>query len=153
MLLVLAHVLVAVAALGLGIAALRFPNGTPRHRAIGKAYLLAWLGIGATGFALGADTPAISAFELLTAVGVGCVLVAYAAVRFRRRIGPRWLRWHYVWMTVSLAALVVTAVNQIVLQTWGDYPRWLFWVLVLSPFVVLPPVHRRLDQRFLGVRA
>ncbi len=148
--LVAAHVLIALCGLGLGWAALRFPNGTPRHRAIGKGYLLAWLGIALTGFALGADTPDLSAFEVLTAIGLGCVLLAYTAIRLRRRLGAKALRWHYVWMTVSLAALGVTAANQIVLQAWGPYPRWVFWGLVLSPFAFLPPFHRVLDGRYLG---
>ncbi|MBA3853973.1 MAG: hypothetical protein C0503_06130 [Gemmatimonas sp.] len=146
--LVLTHVLSALAGLILGVAALTFPNGSPRHRAIGKAYLGAWLTVATSGFLLGADTPALSTFEILTMLGVGCVAFAFAAVRLRRRIGPRWLRWHYVWMSASIAALVITSVNQTILQTWGPYPRWLFWALVLAPIAILPPYHRALDRRF-----
>ena len=142
------HVASALAGLVLGAAALRFPNGTPRHRAIGKGYLLAWVGIGASGFALGADSPSLSPFEVLTVVGLLFVALAYGAVLFRRRIGRRWLRYHYLWMTTSLAALVVTAINQTLLQTVGPYPQWLFWAIVLSPFAYMPTLHRRLDERY-----
>ena len=142
------HVCSALAGLALGIAALRFPNGTPVHRRIGKGYLLAWVGIGASGFALGADSTSISPFEILTVVGLLFVVLAYGAVLFRRRIGRQWLRYHYRWMTTSLAALVVTAMNQTLLQTVGLYPRWLFWALVLSPFVYMPALHRRLDEQY-----
>jgi len=148
MLLIATHVVSALAGLGLGFAALAFPNGSPRHRAIGKAYLGAWLAVATSGCILGADAPALSAFEILTIVGLGCVAFAYAAVRLRRRIGPRWLRWHYVWMSASVAALIVTSVNQTILQTWGPYPRWMFWALVLSPVAILPAYHRALDRRF-----
>lgn len=149
MFLVSLHIAAALVGLGLGFANLRQPDGGPRHRARGTAYLAAWLCVATTGLALGADTPALSAFEILTLVGLGCVAFAYAAVRFRRRIGRRWLRWHYVWMSASVAALVVTSVNQTLLQTWGPYPRWMFWALVLSPVFVLPTYHRGLDRRFL----
>ena len=142
------HICSAVAGLALGIAALRFPNGTRTHRRIGKGYLAAWVGIGASGFALGADSPSVSPFEVLTVIGLLFVAAAYGAVLFRRRIGRRWLRYHYVWMTTSLAALVVTALNQTLLQTVGAYPRWVFWALVLSPFAYMPALHRRLDRRF-----
>ena len=142
------HVASALAGLVLGAAALRFPNGTPRHRVIGKGYLLAWVGIGASGFALGADSPSLSPFEVLTVVGLLFVALAYGAVLFRRRIGRRWLRYHYLWMTTSLAALVVTAINQTLLQTVGPYPQWLFWAIVLSPFAYMPTLHRRLDERY-----
>jgi hypothetical protein len=152
MLLVITHVLSAVTGLGLGFAALKFPNGTPRHRAIGKAYLVAWVVIACTGFALGADTPELSAFEILTMLGFGCVAFAYAMVLLRRRIGPRWLRLHYVWMSASVAALVVTSVNQTILQTWGEYPRWMFFALVFSPVLILPVYHRALDRRFMPSR-
>ena len=148
MLLSIIHVVSALTALVLGVWAVREPNGTPRHRRIGMGYLIAWSGIAASGFALGADTPAISAFEVLTVVGVALVASAFGAVRWRRRLGPRWLRLHYVLMTASLAALVVTGVNQLLIQTLPAYPRWLFWVLMLSPFAVLPAWHARLDQRF-----
>lgn len=142
------HVVVAICGLALGLAALRFPNGSPRHRRIGKGYLLCWLGIAITGFALGADTPAISPFEILTAVGLGFVALGYGTLLLRRRIGPRWKRHHYVWMSTSVAALIVTAANQILLQALGLYPRWLFWALVLSPFLVLPWLHAKLDRRY-----
>lgn len=153
MLLAATHIVSALSGLLLGAAALREPNGTTRHRQIGKLYLLAWTGIASTGFALGADTPSISAFEVLTVVGVTFVAGAYAAVRFRRHIGSRWLRLHYTWMTASLAALVVTGLNQLLLLAVPDYPRWLFWTLMISPFVVLPPAHARLDRRFGARRA
>ncbi len=148
MFLTVIHVVSALGALALGVAAVREPNGTPRHRAIGKAYLLAWTGIAASGFALGADTAAISAFEVLTCVGIALVGGAWAAVRWRRRLGPGWLRVHYVLMTASLAALVVTGLNQVLLLARPDYPRWQFWMLMLAPFAVLPPLHARLDRRF-----
>lgn len=152
MLLAAIHVVSALGGLLVGGAALREPNGTPRHRALGKAYLLAWGGIAGTGFALGADTPAISAFEILTVVGAGLVAGAYAAVRWRRTVGPAWLRWHYVLMTASLAALVVTGLNQLLILARPDHPRWIFWALMLSPFASLPPLHARLDKRFLPGR-
>ncbi len=142
------HVVAGVAGPALGLAALHFPHGVPVHRALGKAYLGAWLVIGATGFALGADTPVVSPFEALTAAGLLCVAPAYGAVLLRRRIGRRWLRRHHTWMPASLAALLVTALNQTILQTVGMYPRRLFRALVLSPFVVLPTLHRRLDRRY-----
>jgi uncharacterized membrane protein len=148
MLLTALHVLLALAGLGLGFAALRLPKGDARHRAIGTTYIAAWLGIATTGLLLGADTPSVSPFEVLTLLGLGCVAAAYAAVRLRRRIGPRWLRWHYVWMSASVAALVVTSANQTILQTWGPYPRWMFWGLVLSPVAILPWYHRHLDRTF-----
>lgn len=142
------HVVSAIAGLALGVAALRFPNGTPRHRAIGKGYLIAWAGIGVSGFVLGADSPSVSPFEILTAIGLLFVVLAYGAVLFRRQIGRKWFRYHYLWMTTSLAALIVTAINQTLLQTIGEYPQWLFWAIVLSPFAYMPTLHRRLDQRY-----
>ena len=150
MLLTAFHVVSALGGLLVGVAAVREPNGTPRHRALGKTYLLAWGGIAGTGFALGADTPSLSAFEFLTVVGLGLVAGAYVAVRWRRRIGSGWLRWHYVLMTASLAALVVTGLNQLILLAMPAYPRWLFWMLMATPFAVLPPLHARLDRRFLS---
>ncbi len=101
-----------------------------------------------SGFALGSDSPSVSPFEILTVVGLLFVSLAYGAVLVRRRIGRRWLRYHYLWMTTSLAALVVTAINQTLLQTVGAYPRWLFWAIVLSPFLYLPALHRRLDEQY-----
>jgi hypothetical protein len=147
MLLVVTHIAGALAGLALGMRAVRAPLGSRAHRRAGYGYLAAWVTLASTGFALGADDTSISAFEALTAVGLGFVALAFGAVRFRRRLGARWLRAHVRWMTASYASLAVATVNQLLLQTVGDYPRWLFWGLVLSPFLVLPRWNRRLEAR------
>jgi hypothetical protein len=55
---------------------------------------------------------------------------------------------HVRLVLASLAFIAVAAVNQFAgpaLHAVGlPYPGWAFWLLVASPFVVLPPVVRRL---------
>lgn len=51
-------------------------------------------------------------------------------------------------LAIGLAALIVATANQMMLQKVGQYPQWLLWILVFSPFLVMPRLIRALDRRF-----
>lgn len=142
------HVAFALAALVAGPLAVRFPNGTPRHRRIGRTYVLAWLVFGATGGYLGLLRPGITPFEVLNLLGFGFVVAALHALWRRRRIGRSWKRRHYRYMLISYAFVAVATVNQVLGQAGLAYPLWVFGALALAPFLVLPRVIRRLDAAY-----
>lgn len=130
-----------------GALALTFPNGTPRHRIIGKAYLAAWLVLAPCGLMLGLRRPGISAFEVLTWLGLAQVAYAYGVIFFRKRIGRTWVQKHYSGMVGSMAGLVVATVNQVLPQLGVEYPLWVFLLMAASPFLWVPFVIRWLDRR------
>lgn len=144
---VVAHVVGAVGALVAGILAFTFRKGTPRHRLIGKTYLIMWGIIALTGFMLGADlTPSV--FEIATAYGVFSTGMAYWVVLKRKQIGPTWLPKHYGWMLGSMAALIVATINQVLPRMGIEYPIWVFVLLAVSPAFIIPLIQRRLDRRY-----
>lgn len=144
--LVVVHISLALLALLAGPFAVRLPNGTTRHRAIGKAYVAGWVGFGSTGVYLGALHPGISPFEILNLVGAGFVLAALYPLWRRARLGHRWRRLHYRGMLISYAFVAVATVNQLLRQAGLDYPFWVFIALAFAPFLILPGVLRRLDR-------
>ena len=131
-----------------GPLAVRYPNGTPRHRLCGRLYVGAWLRFGATGFYLGARHAGVSPFEVLNGVGAGFLGAGLWTVASKRRLGRTWKRVHYRMMLTSYAFVAVATVNQVLLQL-GVRPS--FWVLIplaLTPFLVLPRLHRRMDRAY-----
>jgi uncharacterized membrane protein len=142
------HITGACGALVTGFLALNISNGTRTHRLLGKLYLVMWLLLTGAGAVLGSDDGGISVFEILNLLGVTCVAIAYSAVLFRRRIGPRWLRHHYNWMVSSLAFLVIATINQVLPRLGITYPMWVFVLMVASPSLVIPWYIRRLDRRY-----
>lgn len=145
---VIIHIAFAVVALVAGPLAVRFPNGTPRHRAAGRFYLGAWILFGTTGYYLGALHPGITPFEVLNVLGAGFVLSALYAIWRREQIGRRWKRWHYRSMLTSYAFVAVATVNQVLIRAGFEYSLWVFAALALSPFLVLPRMVRRLDETY-----
>lgn len=148
-LLVAIHVVGAIGGLIMGALAFIFPNGTRRHRLIGKLYLVAWLVIAATGYTLGAGDARISPFEIATSFGVFSTAYAYAVVLLRKRIGAGWVAQHYRWMIGSLTGLLIATINQVLPRTGVEYPIWVFIVICASPAVLVPFFGRRLDRRYL----
>ncbi|HEY0607983.1 MAG TPA: hypothetical protein VGD58_34040 [Herpetosiphonaceae bacterium] len=142
------HVIGAIGALITGSLAFVFPNGTRTHRMLGKLYLVMWATLAICGFIIGWGRPGISIFEAATVLGVYNTVYAYAMVLFRRRIGRTWLKRHYGGMLGSMAALVVATVNQILPRLGLEYPIWVFVLMMLSPFVIIPLFQRRLDRRY-----
>lgn len=132
-LVVMMHVGGAIGAIFAGFLALSFPNGTRRHRLMGKTYLVMWVMLFTGGVILGLYRPGVSPFEILNWVSMGFVVRAYLAVLMRKRIGKTWLRTHYNAMLVSLAALVVATLNQLLQRMGISYPFWVFIAMCASP--------------------
>jgi hypothetical protein len=153
------HIIGAVGALVTGFLALNIPNGTPRHRLIGKAYLVLWLLVFINGGIIGYWHRHLTVFQLLNTLGMSMVALAYGTIIFRKRIGSTWLHKHYTYMVTSMAFLVVATVNQVLPRLGWNYPLWVFLLMVASPAFVLPLYVRRLDRRYgrlkqqRGVRA
>jgi len=115
---------------------------------MGRLYVAAWLVFGTTGMYLGGIRPGISPFEVLTLVGAGFVGVALYVLWRRRQIGPQWKRHHYRAMLTSYAFVAVATVNQILIHAGLEYPLWVFGLIAIVPFFVLPTVRRRLDRTY-----
>jgi uncharacterized membrane protein len=146
--LVVTHIVGAVGALITGFWALNAPNGTPRHRRLGKTYLLMWALLAGAGLIIGLGRPGITIFEVLNVLGFGTVAMAYRAVLLRKRIGHAWLQKHYKWMVNSLAFLVIATINQVLPRMGIEYPIWVFLLMVASPSLIIPFYVRRLDRRY-----
>lgn len=142
------HVVGAVAALISGVLAVRFPNGTPRHRGMGKLYVTAWVVFGTTGIYLGAQRPGISPFEVLNVAGALFAGMGIYSIRARKRLGTAWKRLHYRSMLISYAFVAVATLNQILIRLGFEYPLWVFFLIAVLPFPVLIPLRRRLDARY-----
>ncbi len=142
------HIVGALVALVAGFLALRFPNGTPRHRFIGKLYLISWATLAASGVVIGARRPQLSVFEILNILGFASVLIAYGAVLARKKLGRVWLSHHYNWMLTSMAFLCVATVNQVIMRLGITYPLWVFFLMVAAPTPIISWYVRRLDKRY-----
>ncbi len=147
-LLVVVHIAAATVALVAGPCAVQYPNGTPIHRRIGRAYVGGWLAFASTGAFLGAQRPGVSPFEVLNALGATFVVLGLLPLWRRERFGRRWRQYHYRAMLISVAFVVVASVNQVLMRLGFEYPWWAFGLLTLSPFLVLPLLRRRLDRRY-----
>lgn len=95
-----------------------------------------------------APVPGISPFDILNMIGFSFVFGSYAAIIFRKRIGRSWLRLHYNAMLNSIAFLVIAAINQVLPRVGISYLIWVFYLLCLTSFFILPRYVRRLDQRY-----
>lgn len=140
------HIMGAVLALGTGLAAYRWPNGTTTHRWIGKGYLLGWVTLFSTGIVI--SRAGVSAPDVLNGLGMVSASFAYSVIFFRKRLGRRWLRLHYQWMTQSYAFVCVATLNQIIARLGVNVTVWIFAAEVSLPFFILPYVGRKLDQRY-----
>lgn len=140
------HIAAAVGALLAGPLAIRFPNGSPRHRIIGRGYVSSWLIFGTTGLYLGMLHPGISPFEVLTVIGAMFVGYGLYVLWRRRTVGPQWKRTHYRAMLISYAFVAVATTNQVLLHAGLEYSLWVFGLISLLPFAVLPSIRRRLDR-------
>lgn len=149
--LVTAHVGGALAALSAGFVAISVRTGSRAHKLAGKVYMAGWAALALAGALLGADDGRLTAFEALNAISFGFAIAALLAVALRRRIGQRWLRLHLDWMLTSLAGLWVATANQLLARLAHaldlPYPLWLFVLLCLTPFVVLPRLGASLARR------
>ena len=138
----------ACLALASGFGALRFPNGTRTHKRLGVVYLAAWGLLSVSGFTFVSSRPGIDAFGVCAPVGTLSVAMAYGHVLFRRRLGRGWLRGHYQWMLLSLAALLGPSTNQLLWHLGLDYPREVVYLVCGAPLLVWPFYRRRLDLRY-----
>lgn len=147
-LLVTLHITGAIGGLITGTLAFVYPNGTPKHRIIGKTYLAMWVLIAVTGFIFGMEDLRPSPFEIATAFSIFCVVKAYMAIVRRKKLGRIWLKQHYGWMLGSMAGLVIATVNQVLPRLGITYPIWVFIAMAVSPAFILPLIQRRLDRRY-----
>lgn len=151
-LLVDAHMVMACVALLAGIGALVFPNGTKRHKRLGVVYLVSWAFVGVTGLFFGRKGARVSGFEICAGLGMLSTAIAWGCVLLRKRIGASWLHAHYLFMLMSMAALLGPTSNQLVWNLGFDPPRWTFWALIVAPWFVVLPYKKRLDLRFMPKR-
>jgi uncharacterized membrane protein len=142
------HSVGAIGALITGFLALRFPNGTPRHRAIGKLYLLCWSLLTSGGAIIGSWNPGFSVFELLNLLGLLCVLTGYCMIMFRKRIGHAWRHLHYNWMAISVTFLVNGTINVVMRHTLGGVSMWFFYLTIVVAAFATNWYVRQVDQRY-----
>ncbi len=140
------HIIGAVVALGTGLAAYRWPNGTQTHRWIGKAYLLGWVTLFSTGIII--SRQGVTAPDVLNGLGMASAAFAYGVIFWRKRLGRRWLRLHYQWMSQSYAFVCVATLNQLIARMGVEITFWIFALEVSLPFLILPYVGKKLDQRY-----
>jgi len=142
------HVAGAIGALITGFLALKFPNGTPRHRTLGKLYMLCWALLTIGGAIIGSWNAGFSVFELMNLIGFLCVVMAYCMIVFRKRIGHAWRHYHYNWMITSIAFLIVGTINVVLRHTLGGVPMWFFYLTVVVAAVATNWYVRRVDRQY-----
>ena len=148
-LIVALHVIGATGALATGfLALLAFPNGSARHRILGKFYLACWVTLAISGLIVGMRRPGVSVFEVLTWLGMSCTLYAYSFVLRRKALGRTWLRHHYQWMLGSLTFIVVATINQLLPRIGIEYPMWVFYLMVAVPAPINIWATRAFDRRY-----
>ncbi|WP_110514127.1 DUF2306 domain-containing protein [Herpetosiphon llansteffanensis] len=140
------HIIGALVALGTGLAAYRWQNGTNIHRWIGKGYLLGWVTLFSTGIII--SRQGITAPDVLNGLGMASASFAYGVIFLRKRLGRRWLRLHYQWMSQSYAFVCVATLNQLIARMGIEINFWIFAAEVSLPFFILPYVGKKLDQRY-----
>lgn len=128
----LVHVLAALAALVLGAVVVALRKGNPRHRWLGRAYLLSMLALNATALSVYELFGGFGPFHGLSLFSLATVLSAYAAVRRRK---PGWKMRHAYFMTGSYVGLVAAAVAEVASRV----PGWSFSaaVVVSSALVIV----------------
>lgn len=115
------HVLAAGAALASGTAVAVAPKGTPRHRALGRAYLAAMGVLNVTALLIYTLTGRPNLFHLFALVGLASVAAGWIAVRRRR---PGWRTAHARSMLWSYVGLLAAAVSELLVRVPGLISGW-----------------------------
>lgn len=143
------HVVGAIGALSTGgLALFAFPNGSGKHRLLGKLYLVSWGLLAVGGILIGMCRPGISVFEVLNTLGIVSTVIAYNYVLRRKKLGRIWLRQHYQWMLTSLTFVVVATINQMLPRIGISYPIWVFYLMVVIPIPINALLTRMFDRRY-----
>ena len=113
----LAHALMGILALVLGLAVIALPKGTRRHRKIGFAYSMAMAALNATALWIFDLTGTFGAFHVGALVSLATIAAAYLPVLYRR---PRdWMVLHGTFMGWSYVGLVAAFIAEIAVRVPG----------------------------------
>lgn len=104
------HTAAAVIAVILGAVVLGLAKGTPTHRRLGRAYVVALGVMVLSSFTVYEIRSGPSVFHLVSLIEV--VLVTYALGQTRRRRRSDWMRRHAFAVQLSYLVLVVTGIAQ-----------------------------------------
>jgi uncharacterized membrane protein len=127
----LIHVASGVAALVLGAAVILSRKGTPRHRWIGRGYLLALLALNGTSLAIYEVFGRLGPFHWLAMVSLATLAGGYLAAL---RKAPGWMPRHAYFMCGSYVGLAAASVVEVASRV----PGWSFGrSVVLSSLVVI----------------
>jgi hypothetical protein len=121
---ILAHAVVGVAVLLLGLTALTARKRRGRHTRAGTIYVWIMLPLLVSGLVIGARHPGISPFEAAVIPTGGPLLLGYWAVRWRPRrfLGQPWLTWHVSGMGGSFIGVVTAGGFQVFYPLLPDHP-------------------------------
>ena len=126
----LAHLLVALGALALGLAVVLSRKGTRSHRWLGRAYVLLMLALNASALMIFELFGGFGPFHWMALASLAVVLVGYLSARSR---SAGWLPRHAYFMTGSYVGLVAAAVAEVA----GRVPSWSFgWSVFISSVAV-----------------
>ena len=148
-----AHVAAAMSALLAGAAVLLLPKGTPTHRGIGTAYVVALVLVDVAALSLHREA-AFGVFHALAVASLVTIAVGLVPL-LRGRRSPVAITTHAFCMTWSYAGLVAAGCGQLAVAVGQDLAAWVVPVVIgavlsISGVVIFGRVPSTLDRVLSG---
>lgn len=109
----LAHALIGIAALLMGLVVVMRPKGDASHRVCGAAYVVAMVLLNASALAMYDLTGRLNAFHVFALISLATLAAGWVPA-LRRRPARRWYERHAMFMAWSYVGLVAAFVSEIV---------------------------------------
>ena len=149
----IAHLGAALAALVAGLAVLLVPKGTPTHRAVGSAYVVALVLVNVAALSLHREA-AFGVFHALAIASLLTIGAALAPLLLGKRSRAA-IAFHAFCMTWSYAGLVAAGCGQLSVARGQDPAAWvvpsvILTVLTVGGFVIASRVPSIVDRTLDG---
>ena len=138
MIILIGHILVGIAAIVVGVAAMRVRKFSSSHTRFGEIYHWLMLVVCVSALVISYDRGRTNVFTYLAPPSYAAALLGYLMAKFRP---ANWLRWHITGQASSFIALITAVLFQFVPRIWHTDTKILglslaFWVTLITPGVI-----------------
>jgi hypothetical protein len=154
MIILFGHILVGIAAIMVGFAAMRTRKFSSSHTRLGEIYHWLMLIVCVSALAISFARGRANVFTYLAPPSYAAALFGYLMAKFRP---ANWLRWHITGQATSYIALLTAVLFQFVPRIWHTDIEILglslvFWVTLLTPGVIGSFFIRRTVKKWAAAR-
>jgi hypothetical protein len=146
----LAHAMLAVASMGVGLMAMRAFKFSARHLLMGEFYHWLMLVTCLSALALSYSRGRATIFTYLTPPSYAFALLGYLMAKYRP---AHWLAWHIAGQCSSYIALITGVLFQVVPRFWRSETVVFgftvdFWLILLTPMIIGTAIIVRTEDKW-----